>query len=269
MKEKLSDGIKAYRDNNKPLARSIFFEITKSNPTDEQAWLWLAATSEDTTEKIKCLKKALAINPYNSEIQLVLDKLEKNTPLGVVEQPKTKSKFPIWVLLVIIPSLVFLIFILFVPIKISIGQNQNPVTSIASIVENAPIIQNTKVVFPTLIFTPTPFPTYRPLPTYTVQPASQLIYIIITSAPQQPIVQQPYQVTCPSSYDTQIHNYNLQSIQMYYQNEMDSYNSQLRWAMLEGDGLLFAQIKESMNNATNAYNRDIDLENSWYSSLCP
>ncbi len=75
--EQLNSGITAFRNGNRKAALQIFSEILKSDPRNETAWLWLAASVDDTKQKDFCFTKVLEINPNNENAQKALSQIRK------------------------------------------------------------------------------------------------------------------------------------------------------------------------------------------------
>jgi micrococcal nuclease len=63
--QSVKQGITIFKAGNKEKARLIFKEALKSDPNNETAWFWLAATYKKKSNQIKCLQKLLGINPYH------------------------------------------------------------------------------------------------------------------------------------------------------------------------------------------------------------
>lgn len=70
--EKMNSGISAFRNGNKKIASQLFSEIVKSEPNNEHAWLWLAASIDNLEQKEFCFKKVLSINPENENAKKAL-----------------------------------------------------------------------------------------------------------------------------------------------------------------------------------------------------
>ena len=77
MEKNLDAGILAYKSKDKKLAAEIFTNLVRENPRNEKAWLWLAACVVKAEDKIICLRKAISINPNNTEAKVILENLEK------------------------------------------------------------------------------------------------------------------------------------------------------------------------------------------------
>lgn len=73
--QSVKQGIKIFKAGDKEKARLIFKEAIQSDPNDELAWFWLAATYKKKSNQIKCLKKLLAINPHHQAAREQLARL--------------------------------------------------------------------------------------------------------------------------------------------------------------------------------------------------
>jgi hypothetical protein len=63
--EILQLGIEAARDGNREEARNLFTLLTKQEPQNIQAWLWLAGVSDNPKLRRDALERAIAIDPQN------------------------------------------------------------------------------------------------------------------------------------------------------------------------------------------------------------
>ena len=63
--DKLNSAIAAFKSGDKNVALQILSDLVKSEPNNENAWLWLSASLTNTEQKIFCLNKVLSINPNN------------------------------------------------------------------------------------------------------------------------------------------------------------------------------------------------------------
>ena len=63
--EILQLGIEAARDGNREEARNLFTLLTKQDPQNIQAWLWLAGVSDNPKLRRDALERAIAIDPNN------------------------------------------------------------------------------------------------------------------------------------------------------------------------------------------------------------
>ena len=75
--EKLNSAISAFKSGNKVAAQQILSELVKTEPNNENAWLWLSACLTNVEHKKYCLNKALTINPDNQNTKKALSQLEE------------------------------------------------------------------------------------------------------------------------------------------------------------------------------------------------
>jgi twitching motility two-component system response regulator PilG len=61
----LQSAIAAAKAGDRPAARSLLGEVTRGEPDNEVAWLWLASVAETPDEAVGHLQRVLAINPAN------------------------------------------------------------------------------------------------------------------------------------------------------------------------------------------------------------
>lgn len=73
---KLENAIQNIRSGNKNEGLRQLLEIAKSDPKNEQAWLWLGMALPDPAKQADCLKRVLLINPENQQAANMLQKLE-------------------------------------------------------------------------------------------------------------------------------------------------------------------------------------------------
>jgi tetratricopeptide (TPR) repeat protein len=78
--EEINSGITAFHSGNRKAALQIFAEIVKSDPRNETAWLWLAASVDDVDQKEFCFSKVLEINPNNESAQKAILQIKKTLP---------------------------------------------------------------------------------------------------------------------------------------------------------------------------------------------
>lgn len=91
MSPKLEQAKQAIRQGDKQTARRLLAGIIKSNPEDDQAWVWLAVAMEDPEAQEECLERALKINPANQQALRGLARLRKKTEAGPEPQPLTPA----------------------------------------------------------------------------------------------------------------------------------------------------------------------------------
>ena len=58
-------GKQAAREGDLMVAHRLFVRAVEIDPSNEDAWLWLAGTSEQPEEAVRCLEQVLRINPFN------------------------------------------------------------------------------------------------------------------------------------------------------------------------------------------------------------
>lgn len=61
----LKQGISAAQSGDRPMARTLLLNVTEADPTNVDAWLWLASISEYPEELLAFLNKVLDIEPEN------------------------------------------------------------------------------------------------------------------------------------------------------------------------------------------------------------
>ncbi len=88
-KEILQLGIEAARDGNRDEARNLFGLLTKQDPTNIQAWLWLAGVSDNASQRRNALERALQIDPQNEMAIRGLRALSGNTRSGGTERNRS------------------------------------------------------------------------------------------------------------------------------------------------------------------------------------
>jgi len=74
--DKLNSAIAAFKSGDKNTAQQILSDLVKSEPNNENAWLWLSACLTNVEHKLHCLDKVLSINPNNQNAQKALAQLK-------------------------------------------------------------------------------------------------------------------------------------------------------------------------------------------------
>jgi hypothetical protein len=69
-------GQQAAREGSRTIAHRFFLEALDIDPSQEEAWLWLAATSDDPRESRHCLEFVLSRNPSHERAQRGLAALD-------------------------------------------------------------------------------------------------------------------------------------------------------------------------------------------------
>jgi len=192
--EKLTKAIQLIKEGKKKEGGQILLEIVKSEPKNENAWLWLSTCYGNEKNKIQCLKKVLEINPSNENARKALNYIEKisehKEPIKIEENLKNstnqvqdqeskptdryiKRKYRKWII-VICFCLLLLAILIIVLLKLN-NDNNSPELVFNSIIETETIsFTNTvKVASPTM--SPKPPPTNTVLITPTPIPLDQVI----------------------------------------------------------------------------------------------
>ena len=89
-------GIEAAREGNKEEARNLFRLLSRQEPNNAQAWLWLAGVAENREERQGALEHVLELEPNNEMAMKGLQALGvRPTPGGVSPTPTlTPAPFP-------------------------------------------------------------------------------------------------------------------------------------------------------------------------------
>jgi Tol biopolymer transport system component len=73
----LRTAIETARSGNPVAAREMLRKIVGRDSDNEMAWLWLVAVAESDEERLRGLRRALAINPHNQQTRQALEQLER------------------------------------------------------------------------------------------------------------------------------------------------------------------------------------------------
>jgi len=73
----LREAIASARSGNKAWARECLSRVLRTDPRNEEAWLWLSAVLESSEEKRFCLEKVLTINPNSTQARAGLRYLQQ------------------------------------------------------------------------------------------------------------------------------------------------------------------------------------------------
>ena len=65
MSKKLNQAISVIKNGDKQTGKCLLVEILKTEPRNENAWLWMTQVVGKKDEKVKCLEQVLKINPDN------------------------------------------------------------------------------------------------------------------------------------------------------------------------------------------------------------
>ena len=80
MSDKLNQAIITIKAGNKQTGKQLLIEILKSEPHNENVWLWMTQVVSKKDDKIKCLEQVLKINPDNEIAQKGMARLRPAEP---------------------------------------------------------------------------------------------------------------------------------------------------------------------------------------------
>ncbi len=97
MSDTLQKAMATIKAGNKTAGKQLLTDILKTDPDNEEAWLWMTKVVDSNSERIKCLQQALRINPNNETAQYVLASLQgqdntSSTPLVKSNAPAPVKK---------------------------------------------------------------------------------------------------------------------------------------------------------------------------------
>ena len=99
MANKLNQAVRLIEAGKETKARQILASVLKSDPTNEEAWVLMAAVAETYELRKKCLQEALRFNPRNQTALKGLENLKrqpKHVPLSsTLTFPKTQPSYGI------------------------------------------------------------------------------------------------------------------------------------------------------------------------------
>jgi tetratricopeptide (TPR) repeat protein len=122
-----------YQRGNRELAKKYLSDLIAAYPNEEAAWLLLAKVVEEKERKIECYKRALKINPGNTETRIALVRIDSGTPTlplnGRLTITPSQSPKPYKSSLRVILAIVVAVFI-FGTTTLVVAQN-NPESKVA------------------------------------------------------------------------------------------------------------------------------------------
>ena len=99
MANKLNQAVRFIEAGKEANARRLLADVLKSDPTDEEAWVLMAAVAETYELRKKCLREALRLNPGNKTALKGLENLGRqpqHAPLtGIPTPPRSQSSYSI------------------------------------------------------------------------------------------------------------------------------------------------------------------------------
>ncbi len=88
--ERLQEAIRLVRAGQNAAARQILLEYIQQNPQDISAWMWLAQTLPNDTQRVAVLQECLKRNPGNATVQQTLELLRSRlTPTPPPASPSS------------------------------------------------------------------------------------------------------------------------------------------------------------------------------------
>ena len=87
----ITQGIAAVNAGDKKQARQLLGEAISKFPNDERSWGWFYNVTENDTERLKCLKEVLRINPNNARAKQLLEKLRGSIPSSTEAGKSTRK----------------------------------------------------------------------------------------------------------------------------------------------------------------------------------
>jgi hypothetical protein len=115
----LEQGINAFKNGNRDIARNYFIAAIKENPQDEQAWGWMYQAANNDKERFDCLNHIVKINPQNTRAKQLLDQLLAPPANPLQSAPKQQYSAPptspkknnSWIIIAVVSALVIVICI--------------------------------------------------------------------------------------------------------------------------------------------------------------
>ncbi|MCB0211163.1 MAG: hypothetical protein KDJ52_17625 [Anaerolineae bacterium] len=89
MSNKLQQAVDAINLGDKSRGQKILTEVLKSEPQNEDAWLWMSKIVTNVEQKKQCLEQVLSLNPSNKEAQQELEQLQQINLKPVIQNIKT------------------------------------------------------------------------------------------------------------------------------------------------------------------------------------
>ena len=90
----LQEGISAFQAGDRAKAHDLLSEVVKLDPTNEQAWYYLAASETDPALRKSYLEQVLEINPDNAKAREVLQRIQAREAAAAPEAQTTAAPRP-------------------------------------------------------------------------------------------------------------------------------------------------------------------------------
>jgi len=110
METRLEQAIGFIKAGDKKRGRELLVEILKGDPTNDTAWVWMAAISDEYQLRKDCLEEALKHNPNNKTAQKALMRLQtqERIPSSAIVDGKHQRKRGPWIALLHMFSALFI-----------------------------------------------------------------------------------------------------------------------------------------------------------------
>ncbi len=92
--DKLQEGIAAFQAGDRAKAHELLSDVVKTDPENEQAWYYLAASESDPALRKQYLEQVLEINPGNPKAREVLDRIKAREAEAEPEPTPTSTPTP-------------------------------------------------------------------------------------------------------------------------------------------------------------------------------
>lgn len=191
IQQKLEAGIAAVRRGDRLAARRLLESVTRDDPRNEAAWMWLASVAASRSERREALERVVAINPDNDRAREALNQLNRlerrggGTNATSDEDGESRGGLnPLNLVLGVVIALVFVAVLTVVSLQNADNDEEDaPIAVVNTPIPTIPLPPTRAVVivpreqltaqYPTLPPTWTPVPTVpsmTPIPTETPYP---------------------------------------------------------------------------------------------------
>ena len=94
MDSRLNQAVTEIKSGNREKGKNILIQILREDRNNENAWLWMSQCVDTTTDKEKCFRQVLAINPANEHAQKALQELAPSSFLDELNIPVRNNVKP-------------------------------------------------------------------------------------------------------------------------------------------------------------------------------
>ncbi len=191
---RLSEAIALANAGQREQARALLLDLTRQYPDLELGWMWLAAVTDESEERITYLRRVLSINPANEKARGALTRLTGSAPEAPKAAPLPATASPINAKANSDTLLVVVLAMLLVTVVVGLGavllsqrnaQLSQPTASNTPTITASATLKftltpsntpggptETPIAPKTLPPTWTPEPSQTPMPTFTAMPTS-------------------------------------------------------------------------------------------------